>query len=240
MKILAIIPARGGSKRIPNKNTKKFLGKPLIAWAIESAKKSKLIDKILVTTDNEKIASISRSYGAETPFIRPSHLANDTVGIEPVLLHALEWLKKNEDYSPDAIILLQTTNPLRLTRHIDEAIRLFRDTDYDSLVSVTEVVANNNPFWLLKDEGGGKVKLLTGDSLKDIKTRSQDLPKCYSRNDILYIFKPKNLYEKKPNLYGDKVKLFIMDEIYHTDINTPEDWEITKGKIKRLRELKHL
>lgn len=235
MKTLAIIPARGNSKRIPQKNIKKFAGKPLIAWTIIAARKSKLINRIIVTTDSKKIAKIARRYKAEIPFLRPKKLAKDSIGIEPVLISALEWLKKHESYQPDAVILLMPTNPLKLPRHLDEAIRIFKKKNVDSVISVSEATGNNNPYWILKKTKAGKITLFNDANIKKMLVRSQLLPACYSRNDIIYVLKLKNLYEKPFNLYGDKIELYIMDEFFNADINTPEDWHIALDKFKRLK-----
>lgn len=233
MKVLAIIPARGGSKRVPGKNIKKMLGKPLLAWAIEAAKNS-CADRVIVSTDDPAIAKVAKRYGAEVPFLRPHELSNDTMGIEPVVHHALEWLKKNEGYTPDAVALLMPTNPLRLPKHINEAVELMHKTKADSIVAVAQALGNNNPHWMLVCPAPGRVRLFNGKPLTAIKTRSQDLPPVYSRNDILYILKPKNVSEKIPNLYGKKVELYIMDELFYSDINSPEDWSVTENKLKRL------
>ncbi len=236
MEILGIIPARGASKRILNKNIKKFHGKPLMAWSIIAAKKSKSINRVIVNTDDKKIAEIARHYGAETPFLRPKHLATDTTGIEPVLIDTIEWLEKNEKYKPDGIALLMPTNPLKTARHIDEAIKIFKNKNADSVTAVCEAGGNNNPYWILKKNKSGKITLFDNSSLKKIKTRSQDLPKCYSRNDIIYVLKPGNLYERKPNLYGNKIELYIMDEFFYCDINTKEDWCIALDKFRRMKK----
>ncbi|MDD5071977.1 MAG: acylneuraminate cytidylyltransferase family protein [Patescibacteria group bacterium] len=236
MKILGIIPARGGSKSIPLKNIKKLLNKPLIAWTIESALESNL-DRILVTTDDKRIAGIAKKFGADVPFIRPKELATDITGIEPVIKHALNWLKENENYVPDAVALMMPTTPLRPAKHINGAIELFKKTKADSVVAVYEVIANENPHWMLKINDKNRVVLFTGEPLTKIKTRRQELPICYSRNDIIYIFKPKNLYGKTPNLYGKKVELYLMDEFYSIDINTEEDWFVCEQKLKKLRKL---
>lgn len=211
-------------------------GKPLIAWSIEVAKKSNKVDKVIVSTDDREIAEIAKKYGAEVPFMRPPNLCVDTIGLEPVLVHAIEWLKENQNFTTDIAILFPLTNPLKLTDHLDEAIDILKESDADSVVAVSEALGNNNPHWVLRQDKNGDVKLFTGESLKNIITRSQELPKCYSRNDILYAFRPKSLYEKPSNLYGDKVKLLVMDEIYYTDINTPEDWSIASDKLKRLHK----
>lgn len=233
MKIIGIIPARGGSKSIPGKNIKKIGGKPLIAWSILSALKSSL-DRVIVSTDEPKIARIAKKYGAEVPFIRPAKLAGDTVGMEPVLLHTLEWLKKNEGYVPDAVALLQSTCPLRKTKHINEAIEIFKKKSPDSIVSAHEAMANNNPGWILKKDARGNVTLFNGEPLTEMKTRRQELPVCYSRNDIIYLLRPKNLYEKIPNLYGKKVELYVMDNKWDLDINTPDDWLDAEIKFHKL------
>lgn len=235
MKIIGIIPARGGSKGIPNKNIKKLYGKPLVAWSIESALKSNL-DRVIVTTDSPQIAKIAKKYGAEVPFLRHSKLAQNTTPIEPVLKDVVQWLKKNENYKPDAIILLQSTSPLRQPKHINEAIKIFKNKKPDSIVSVTEAIANNNPYWILKKNDKGKVVLSTGEPLTKIRNRRQELPPHYIRNDLFYLLKPKNLYEKTPNLYGKKVELYETEEIFDIDINTEDDWSLCIYKIKELKK----
>ena len=236
-KIIAIIPARGGSKGIPEKNIKKFCGKPLIAWAILSAKKSKLIDRVIVSTDSPKIAAIAKKYGAEVPFLRPKELVTPTIGLEPVLKHAYDWLLNNEGYKTDVLLLLPATNPLRQTFHIDEAIKIFTDKKADSVVAVNETPANHTPYWTLIQTSAG-VSLFGGTDLKNILTRRQDFPqKCYARNDLIYVLKPKNLYEKKPNLYGKNIKLYITSPLYEADINTPEEWQFAELKFRKLKSV---
>ncbi len=237
MKIVAIIPAKNSSKRVPNKNIKKFCGKPLIAWAILSAKKSKLLDRVIVSTDSPEIAKIAKKYGAEVPFLRPAEFSTPTIGIEPTLKHAYQWLLENEDYRADGTVLLMATNPLRQTFHIDEAVKIFIKNNVDSVVSVNETPANHTPYWTLVKSGPGKVSLFGGISLKNIITRGQDFPqKCYARNDLIYVLKPRNLFEKKPNLYGNKVELYETSTFYEADINTPEEWLMTEIKFKNLQK----
>ena len=238
MNILGIIPARGGSKRIKNKNIRLFAGKPLKAWSIESALKSNSIDRVLVSTDSEEIAKIANEYGAEVPFLRPKELAEDTVATEPVVKHAYEWLIKNENYTADAIVLLMPTNPLRTYSHIDEGIRIFKEKNVDSVVSVNETPANHTPYWTItKDENNNPV-MWDGSNIKDIIPRSQDFKKeTYGRNDLVYVLKPKNLLEEKSNLYGEKVELYITDLLHDADINTEHEWKLTELQFKLLREL---
>jgi CMP-N,N'-diacetyllegionaminic acid synthase len=237
MNIVAIIPAKGDSKRVPGKNLRMMLGKPLVAWAIEAAKKSSMVGRVIVSTSDEKIAEVARKYGAEVPFMEPVEIAASGGNIEGALLHAVEWLKKNENYVPDAVVLLQTTNPLRRSADLDNAIEQFEKSGADSTITVCEALGNHNPAWMLmKDERHG-ARMFNGADIRSISSMwSQDLPKCYLRNDIAYVFKPSNLYQTPPNLYGDRVDLLVMDEIFDTDINTPEDWHMTEDKLRRLVE----
>ncbi len=239
MKIVGIIPARGGSKSIPKKNIKDFGGKPLIAWTILSAKASGL-DRVIVSTDSEEIAGVAKAHGAEAPFLRPEELATDTLGIEPVLKHAYEWLRDTESYEADALALLMPTSPLRQTRHIEEMLDLFRTSGADSVVAVNETPANHTPYWTLTRDESGTVSLWGGVPLRNILTRRQDFPqKCYARNDLGYILKPANLYEERPNLYGNRVELYVVldPERYEADINTPGEWLEAEEKLLKLNRM---
>lgn len=189
-KILALIPARGGSKRIPEKNIKVLSGKPLISYSIMTAKKSKYIDKVIVSTDNEKIADISREFGAEV-IKRPKELAKDETPTIEIVFHALDSLKK-ENYNPSIIILLQPTSPLRNTKDIDNAIDLFLNSTCESVVGVYEI--KNTPYWSLYVDDG-YLKPLFGK--KYLKMRSQDFKKVYRPNGALFISNPKSIYKYK-------------------------------------------
>ena len=136
MSVLAIIPARSGSKRIPNKNIRNFLGKPLIAYAIEQALKSSVIDRVVVDTDSPKIVSIAKRYGAEVPFLRPARLASDNAQIADALIHLLTRLKKEEHYSPTHIVMLQTTSPLRELKDIEDCWKLIKKTNATTVLTV--------------------------------------------------------------------------------------------------------
>ena len=239
MKIIAIIPARGGSLRIRDKNIKNFAGKPLIAWTILEAKKSELINKIIVATDSPEISMIAKKYGAETPFLLPDSLTQPSSSIEPVIKYAYEWLIKNQNFKADAVVLLMPPNPLRKSVFIDEAIKIFKKKKPDSVVAVSETPANHTPFWTLIKQKSGKVTLFNGQNIKKIIRISQKFPqKCYGRNDLVYVLKPRNLFEKNSNLYGDKVELYVTNPLYEADINTPEEWLMTEMKFKMLRSIK--
>lgn len=238
MNIVAFIPAKGDSKRVPRKNLRMMLGKPLIAWAIEAARGSKKIGRVIVSTSDEEIAGMAKKYGAEVPFMEPTEIAAGGGNIEAALLHAVEWLKKHEQYVPDAVVLLQTTNPLRRPQDLNKAIEQFKQSGADSTVTVCKALGNHNPAWMLMKDKKRGAQMFGGADMRTISSmRSQDLPEYYFRNDIAYVFKPLNLYQTPPNLYGDKVDLYVMDEIFDTDINTPEDWHITEDKLRRLYDI---
>lgn len=235
MKVVAIIPAKSDSKRLPRKNLLPMLGKPLPVWAIEAAKESTRIDRVIVSTQDEEIAQMARNAGAEVPFMEPAEISAQGGDIEGLLLYAVEWLKRNENYVPDAVVLLQTTNPLRLSTHLDEAIEQFEKSDADSTIGVCAALGNHNPHWMLLEDPKHGARLFTGGSLKDIPRRSDHLTLCYFRNDIVYVIKTSNLYQSPCNLYGDKVDLYKMEEIFDSDINTTEDWSVAEDKLRRLR-----
>ena len=210
-----------------------MLGKPLPVWAIEAAKASKKINRVIVSTQDDEIAQMAREAGAEVPYMEPLEFAAKGGDIEGLLLYAVEWLRENENYVPDAVVLLQTTNPLRLASHLDEAIEQFEKSGSDSTIAVCKALGNHNPHWMLVEDADRGALLFTGGELKNIPRRSDHLPTCYFRNDVVYVMKTSNFYQTPCNLYGDKVDLYKMEEIFDTDINTPEDWNVTEDKFKR-------
>ena len=174
--IIAIIPARGGSKSIPLKNIYPILGKPLIAYTIEAAKKSKLITRVIVSTDHEKIASISKKFGAEVPFRRPAELSGDKVTDLPVFQHAISWLEKEENYRPDIIVHLWATSPLKRPADLDQAIQLLIDNPgADSVLSVID--APETPFKMWRSD---KSKYLKPILEKDYKNFYRTHPEPFS------------------------------------------------------------
>lgn len=221
-KVVAVIPARGGSKGIPRKNIKDLNGKPLIAYTIEAALKSRYIDRVIVSTEDLEISEISRSFGAEVPFLRPSELAqDDTPGIEPII-HAINYLFNQENYSFDYVMCLQCTSPLRNTNQIDEAICEIYSKDADSAISVCE--SEVNPYWMkiIKD---GKID----DFIKDNKfyARRQDLPVVYRLNGAIYIGKIEIILNNK-NWYTDNTLPIIMDRITSIDIDDEIDFKFAE------------
>lgn len=225
-KVLAIIPARAGSKGIKDKNIVDLNGKPLIAYSIEAGLKSKYIDKVVVTTDGEEISRIAMKYGAKVPFLRPKHLASDTSKTIDSVLHCIEALRKlGEEY--DYMVLLQPTQPLRQSWHIDEAIELILEKDEDALVSVSKV--NDHPILMRSiDENGYTKNLLQECSTK----RRQDFQDYYKVNGAIYINKINDNLNKNTSLNDNKLA-YVMDSKYDVDIDELLDLHIAELVMKK-------
>jgi len=229
MRILGLIPARGGSKGIPRKNIKSLNGKALIAYSIGSALACPLLDQIVVTTDDNEIAELSQSLGASVPFIRPAHLAADDSPTIDTVIHALSFFEKsNQVY--DAVCLLQPTVPFRNPNDINEALQKFIDSNADSLISVREVPHVYNPHWVYEqDEQTGFLKLVIND--ENIISRRQELPPAYHRDGSIYITKS-NVVLSDQSLYGNKIIHHIMKRSPSINIDTMEDWEAASNYSK--------
>lgn len=222
--VLAIIPARGGSKRIPNKNIKPLLGKPLIAYSIEEAKKSKYIDRVIVSTDSESIKDASIRFGAEVPFLRPADISGDTSVDFDLFHHALLWFEKEEKYLPDIIVQLRPTSPFRVVKNIDDAIELLAaHPDADSVRTVTK--PEQHPYKMYRYEEGRFLKPLLEieNEPEAFNLPEQKLPACVKHVGYVDCVWRKTLIEKK-KMSGDKMlPLYIPNAV--SGINTPEDWE---------------
>lgn len=222
-KILALIPARGGSKGIKNKNIIDLCGKPLIQYSIDAAKRSKYIDDVVVSTDSQTIANVSRKCGAEVPFIRPAELAADTSKSIDVVVHAVEWLKKcGRNY--DCVVFLQPTQPLRTTEDIDCSIEQFYKNNRNSLLSVCEV--ENHPL-LIRTIENGRLKSLLG---LNSSVRRQDMEKFYCVNGCIYI---NPIEEINPKLsQNDNIVPFVMDVSHSVDIDEMKDLRIAEAFLQ--------
>ncbi|MDC1068933.1 acylneuraminate cytidylyltransferase family protein [Candidatus Kapabacteria bacterium] len=216
--ILAIIPARGGSKRLPNKNMLDLNGKPLIAWTIEAAKNSNNLDKVIVTSDSDDILQISKDFGAET-IKRPSEFASDEASSFVVIKHALENL---EDF--DYVILLQPTSPLRNEIHIDEAIELLANKNADSVISICET--DHSPLWCNTLPANESMKSFLKEEVLD--KRSQELEKYYRLNGAIYISKCKNLLEEKSFHLKENTFAYIMNKKDSIDIDDEFDFKLAE------------
>lgn len=220
---LALIPARGGSKGIPRKNIRSIAGKPLIAWTIEAALRSGLLDAVVVTTDDPEIAEVARRAGAQVPFLRPAALAqDDTPGIAPVL-HALDMLP-----GYDAVLLLQPTSPLRSTVDIDACLGLAQTRHAVSVVSVTE--PDTHPDWTYRLDADQRLTRLSGDAPA---TRRQDLPPVVTLNGALYYARTDWLRQGQ-QLVAPVTLAYLMPRARSVDIDTLLDWQLAELLLKEL------
>jgi N-acylneuraminate cytidylyltransferase len=226
MKVLAIIPARGGSKGLPKKNIKVLGDKPLIGWSINSAKQSQLIDKVIVSSDSDEILKIAAKYGAETPFKRPKELSSDTASTLDVLTHAINYYKQqNQEF--DYLVLLQPTSPFRKNGDIDKMIKLAQTSNADMVVSVKETSAN--PYYVLfeEDEQGYLQKSKAANF-----TRRQDCPTVYEYNGSVYVIKIESLLKQNSLAFKKTIK-YQMDDYHSVDIDTQFDFDFAEFLLEK-------
>ena len=222
-KILAIIPARGGSKGIPKKNIIDMNGKPLINYTIEAAIASEWLTDCIVSTDSKDISDIALNAGVDVPFLRPSNLSNDTALSFPVIQHALEYMER-DDNMYDAVVMLQPTTPLRITEDIDNALNLLFDTDADSVISVVDVDAHH-PL-RMKRIVDGKLINYIDQGYEDMRPR-QKLPQVYIRNGAIYATTRQSLLESS-SLSGSNCRAYVMPYERSINIDTIHDLELAK------------
>lgn len=226
MKILVIIPARGGSKGIPHKNIKPLAGKPLIHYTIDVARQIVANEDICVSTDDPEIIQCVEDYGLKVPFVRPSELATDTAGTYEVLLHALNYYEQ-QGKSYDVVVLLQNTSPFRTAEQVQEAIQLYH-SEIDMVVSVKECSAN--PYYCVFEENEyGYLNICKGDGSI---TRRQDAPKVYEYNGAIYVINPKSLKEIPLYKFTKRIK-YVMDEKSSLDLDTMNDWHMAELLISK-------
>ena len=232
MKILAIIPARAGSKGVPGKNSKLLGDKPLIAYSIEQAIASNSFAKIIVSTDDETIARIAINFGAEVPFMRPFELANDTASSIAVIQHAVDFLESQNEFF-DAVCLLQPTSPFRENGFIAKAIAKFSIAHSDALVSVLPVPQEYNPHWVFEADRSGMLQIATGE--KEIITRRQELPTAFFRDGSIYLTNIASI--KKGTFYGEKLTYIESKPNLYVNIDTMEDWIQAEEKLPTILSL---
>ena len=232
-KVVAIIPAREGSKSIKNKNIVLLNGKPLIYYTIKEALKSKYIDKIICSTDSQKIAEIAKKYGAEVPFIRPKELARDDTPDLPVFYHALNWLKTNSKENFDFVLNLRPTSPLRTVQQIDEIIDMMDKTNCDSVKTLIPVKQHPMKMWRLRDQKNNKIEpYLKGsypEGFQDIPR--QKLDTLYWQDACIDITKTEIILNQN-KMFGSDMRGFISDKKNYVDIDDYEDLTYAEFKLK--------
>jgi YrbI family 3-deoxy-D-manno-octulosonate 8-phosphate phosphatase len=222
---LALIPARGGSKGIPRKNIKSFAGYPLIAWSIAAAKQSRLVTRVIVSTDDEEIAAVARAWGAETPFLRPDELAQDKTTDLPVFEHALKWLEDVEGYHPDIVVQLRPTSPFRPHGMVDAAVSILMEhADADCVRGVVPAAQNPFKMWRFSGEGKPLEQLLRVKGIPEpYNAPRQILPPVYWQTGHIDAIRTRTIANKK-SLTGDVIYPLVIDPKYTVDIDTPADW----------------
>ncbi|HEU5236129.1 MAG TPA: acylneuraminate cytidylyltransferase family protein [Pyrinomonadaceae bacterium] len=216
--VLALIPARAGSKSIPRKNLATLAGKPLIVWTIEAARSSHSLTRIVVSTDDPEIADVAEESGASVPFVRPAALAQDETPAIQSILHAVNWLDEHEGYRPDFVMVLQPTSPLRQAEDIDAVIKLAQDRKADAVVSVTP--AQRHPFWMKRVTEDGRLQNFFDEDKQYV--RRQDLPPAFELNGAIYLAQRDVLIEGE-TFYTDRTFAYVMPHERAVDVDEPWD-----------------
>ena len=217
---IAVIPARGGSKRLPGKNIRKLAGKPLIAWTIEAAISSQQFQHVYVSTDCKKIAKISKEYGAEIPFIRPPELSTDIATTNDVIIHLIDWYENRYDQQVKTVTILQPTSPLRTSAHIKEAKSLMLSKSARAIISVCEL-EHPLEFCNTLDQDNSMNGFIDPINLK----RTQDIQKVYRLNGAIYII-DRSYVEMLSDIYSDGSYAYIMNRASSIDIDNKEDFDL--------------
>lgn len=230
---VAIIPARGGSKRIPKKNIKLFCGKPMIAWPIEAALNSECFDKVIVSTDSNDIAEVAKTYGAEVPFIRPAELADDFTGTIPVTKHAIEWLESQGE-SVDEVMCIYPTSPFVQPRIILEAYKQWQASDASYCFTATNYAAPIQRAFKLTDNK--RAEMFSPELFNE---RSQDLEEAYHDAGQFYWGKPAAFKNLEP-VISDDSSPYILPRYLVQDIDTPDDWILAELMYQGLKSSGHI
>jgi YrbI family 3-deoxy-D-manno-octulosonate 8-phosphate phosphatase len=230
-KVLAVVPARGGSKGIPRKNIRDFAGHPLIAYSIAAGLQAEGVDRTVVSTDNAEIAAVAKEYGAEVPFLRPEHFAQDETPDLPVFKHALEWLFQNEKYHPDVVIQLRPTSPLRPPDCVDRALTiLLSDQSADSVRGVIPSTQNPYKMWRMSEEGY-LISLMDKGFDEPYNMPRQKLPATYWQTGHIDAIRSETILEKG-SMTGGVIRPLLIDPLYSVDIDTERDWKNAERLIQ--------
>lgn len=223
--VLAIIPARGGSKGIPRKNIKSFAGHPLIAYSIAAGLQAERVTRVIVSTDDEEIAAVARSCGAETPFLRPAEFAQDQTLDLPVFQHALRWLAEQEGYRPDVVVQLRPTSPIRPRSIVDEAVNLLLEhPEADSVRGIVPSGQNPHKMWRIDPASGQMRPLLAVEGIAEpYNAPRQVLPQIYWQTGHIDAIRPASILDKG-TMSGNVILPLMIDPRFTVDIDNPSDW----------------
>jgi CMP-N-acetylneuraminic acid synthetase len=220
MRVLGVVPARGGSKGVPGKNVRLLSGKPLLQYTAEAARGSRLLSRVVLSTENEEIARIGLECGLEVPFLRPPQWAADDTPMLPVVQHAVSWMEDQGEFF-DAVCLLQPTNPFRRSEDIDACIRLLEISGADAVVTVLPVPEEHNPHWVYFADESGLLRLSTGEAAPI--TRRQELPPAYHREGSVYVTR-RDVLMKENSFYGRRLVGHCIEPKLSVNIDRPSDW----------------
>jgi YrbI family 3-deoxy-D-manno-octulosonate 8-phosphate phosphatase len=224
LEILAIIPARGGSKGIPHKNIRSFCGYPLLAYSIAAAQQSQYVTRTIVSTDDAEIAAVAREYGADVPFVRPDEFAQDNTLDLPVFQHALNWLAEHEGYHPDLVVQLRPTSPIRPADCVDQAIRILLDhPEADSVRGVVPAGQNPHKMWRIAADGRMQPLLQVEGVDEPYNAPRQKLPQIYWQTGHIDVIRPQAILFKN-SMSGDNIQSLLIDPRYTVDIDNLADW----------------
>jgi CMP-N-acetylneuraminic acid synthetase len=227
--VLALVPARGGSKGVPRKNVSEITpGRTLLHYVAEAARQTTRVDRVVLSTDDEDIARVGRQAGLEVPFMRPRELAADDTPMLPVLRHAIDHLVAG-GWTPEYVVLLQPTSPCRRWQHIDEAISLLVTKGVDSVVTVVEVPKHLSPDYVMKIEHG-TLRPFLSDGLR--VTRRQDVRPAYYRDGTVYAFR-RDTIDRFDNIYGERCLPLVIDARQSLSIDSPADWAEAKRRLEQ-------
>jgi CMP-N-acetylneuraminic acid synthetase len=233
LRVLAVVPARGGSKGIPRKNLQMLAGKPLVAHAVESGLAATLVTRVLCSTDDPAIADAARAAGAEVPFLRPPELAQDTSEDQPVFEHALRWLEAHDGWQPDLVVNLRPTAPLRRVEHVDAAIRLLLETGVDSVKSVSLARQHPHKMWRMRADQHLEPYLSSAFRLE----RGPDVPRAeledvYWQNGVVDVTRRSVILDER-RMIGRRVAGLVTDPADSIDLDTPLDLLVAEALIAR-------
>jgi N-acylneuraminate cytidylyltransferase len=236
MEVLAIIPARGGSKGIPRKNIKPIAGKPLIAWIIAAAKSSKYVTRVIVSTDDEEIAAVAREHGAEVPFLRPAEISGDLATDVEFLTHVLEQLNESEDYEPQIVLRLPPTAPLATSEHIDTGIEtLLADESLDAVRPIVETPKHPYKFWKIAKDNTTLEPFLSKEFTGFDEPHNlprQLFPKVHMHTGAMDVMRPRTILELK-STSGKRLGYFLMNPEDAINIDNPLDFEMAEILLRR-------
>lgn len=226
MSVLAIVPARAGSKGIPGKNIRQLAGRPLLAYVADAIRESGVVDRAVLSTDSEEIRALGRELGLEAPFLRPAELAADDTPMQPVIEHAVAALEA-EGWSPQLVLVVQPTAPLRRGEHLRQAVELLRETGADSVVSVVPIPPHLSPDYAMRLADGRLVPFLPHGA--EVRRR-QDARPAYSRDGTVYAVRRDVLIERH-DLYGADCRPLVLAPEDSVNLDTPADWEQAERRL---------